>query len=171
MRWSCFFICLGLTAGPSAQAGVGQVETLDGATLSGELVLSNNVLIVTASNVPGILVGITNLRTAKFNLPRDAAGVTAGGQGHGLLGYYFSNTNLHGYAGVRLDESVDFDWGTAEPPPGIPGDRFSVVWSGEVEAPATGDFNFTVEAGDRGRLYVADRLVAEAGEHREVPEN
>src|SRR6266542_208579 len=168
MRWSCFAICLGLTLELPARAGFGWVQTVDGANLSGELQLSNNVLIVTSTNPAPSLVGITNLRAARFDAPGETSGIASGGHGHGLLGYYFSNTNLHGDVGVRLDETIDFDWAATEPPPGVAGDHFSIVWTGELEAPATGDFTFFIEAGDRGRLYLASQLVAEAGEHREA---
>src|SRR6266498_4649999 len=95
MRWSCFAICLGLTLELPTRAGFGWVQTVDGANLSGELQLSNNVLIVTSTNPAPSLVGITNLRAARFDAPGETSGIASGGHGHGLLGYYFSNTNLH----------------------------------------------------------------------------
>src|SRR5216117_1440427 len=167
MRWHAFAIGLGLTVHFTARAAFGVVQTSDGHTLIGELHLSNDVLIVTSTNPPVTTVAMTNLQSARFNSSAEASGLISGGRGSGLLGYYFSNTNLHGTVGVRLDDTVDFDWSVAEPPPG---DQFSVVWMGELEAPATGDYTFSIEAGDRGRLYLADQLIVEAGEHREVVE-
>ena len=71
---------------------------------------------------------------------------------------------------MRLDESVQFNWTSGEAAPGIPADHFSVVWCGEVEAPATGefrgdplrlagihDFIFSSPVGAAGRIYVTGR--------------
>src|SRR6266542_6248564 len=114
MRWSCFAICLGLTLELPARAGFGWVQTVDGANLSGELQLSNNVLIVTSTNPAPSLVGITNLRAARFDAPGETSGIASGGHGHGLLGYYFSNTTLLVDASLCLAEPVHFVFAAAE---------------------------------------------------------
>src|SRR5262249_4638496 len=123
MRWCCFAIGLGLTVDFTARAGLGLVETLDGRTLIGELQLSNNVLTVLSTNPASTVVALTNLQAAKFSAPGEIPGGGAGGSGNGLLGYYCSNTQLVGHVAVRLDETIDFDWQTTPPAPGVIADR------------------------------------------------
>ena len=144
------------------QARVGVVRTLDGRRLSGEILLTNGFLvIVTSTNAASENVAVTNLLGATFELEDAAGNDTAKGQGNGLLGYYYGNTNLTGEVVVRLDETMDFDWGSGEPIPGVSADNFSVLWSGEVEAPVSGDFTFFISADDAARLYLGGPLAGE----------
>ena len=71
-----------------------------------------------------------------------AVSATAQGDGKtGLLGQYFKNMTLAGSPALkRLDAQVNFDWGDGAPAEGFPADQFSVRWSGQVQAPATGKF-------------------------------
>jgi hypothetical protein len=75
--------------------------------------------------------------------------------GTGLTGQYYSDPNFSIYKFSRLDTSVNFTWGysvTADP--AIPADNFSVRWYGQVLAPATGTYTFTVVHDDGARLWV-----------------
>lgn len=77
----------------------------------------------------------------------------------GLLGQYFKGVELAGPPALkRMDAQVNFDWPDA-PAPGLPGDQFSVRWSGTVQAPATGRFTFITESDDGVRLWVNGRLL------------
>src|SRR5687768_16032520 len=67
------------------------------------------------------------------------AGQAADGAGSGLAASYFSNESLAGVASLhRTDPVVDFSWASAAPAPDLPVDRFSVRWTGELEAPVDG---------------------------------
>ncbi|HXJ59174.1 MAG TPA: PA14 domain-containing protein [Verrucomicrobiae bacterium] len=157
-----------LLATVAGQAG--RIQTLDQRSLSGMLLATNGALLLVSTNPTPEVVSLTNLLAAWFDDEDLASAHAARGSGLGLLGYYFANTNLIGTAFVRLDETVDFDWNQNEPAPGLPRDLFSVVWSGEVEAPATGSFTFYVAADDRTQLYLTNRLLLSAAGPRAFSE-
>jgi Protein of unknown function (DUF1592)/Protein of unknown function (DUF1588)/PA14 domain/Protein of unknown function (DUF1585)/Cytochrome C oxidase, cbb3-type, subunit III len=57
----------------------------------------------------------------------------------------------------RLDEQVNFDFGTATPVPGKTEDyEFSIHWEGTVFAPETGDYDFIVRTEHACRLWIND---------------
>ncbi len=163
MRWLC---CAAVFFGwaVSLAASPGLVKTVDGRTFAGELRMTNGYLLVYSTNATPARLAPADLLTANFQEP--VAGAAAGGDGNGLLGYYFNNTNLDGSVVVRLDESIDFDWSIGEPVPGVAIDYFGVVWSGEVEAPATGDFVFSVEADESASLSIDNQTILDARSRR-----
>jgi len=132
----------------------GSVQTVDGRRLLGELQFAADALTVTAGR-SSETIPLTNVLSAEFLTP-EAEEPGGSGAGNGLLGFYFSNTNLAGAPFVRLDESIQFNWTSGEAAPGIPADFFSVVWCGEVDAPASGDFRFSLAADDAATLYFLD---------------
>lgn len=82
----------------------------------------------------------------------------------GLLGTYYSQNGMQrqyftGATVTRIDPTVDFNWGAGSPVTGIGTDDFSVRWTGEVEAPATGTYTFYTTTDDGVRLYVNGTLV------------
>ena len=92
------------------------------------------------------------------------------GQGFGLLGYYFADTNVLGPAQVRIDPVINFDWATGEPLAGVGKDYFAVIWMGHLEAPASGEFTFTLHADDQARLQIGPDLVIEASRREQDEE-
>lgn len=80
----------------------------------------------------------------------------APGSGTGLRAEYFNNRNLTGSPALtRTDATVDFDWGNGSPAAGtVPVDNYSVRWTGQVEAPATGNYTFSTVSDDGVRLWV-----------------
>jgi hypothetical protein len=86
---------------------------------------------------------------------------------HGLLGTYYAGELAQPLL-VRVDPRIDFAWRGGRPAPGVPADDFSVRWSGEVEAPASGLFTFHLRSDDGARLWVdGRRLVDDWGPHGE----
>ncbi len=78
----------------------------------------------------------------------------------GLLGKYFRNMELSGAPAIqRVDAQVNFDWGEGAPAEGFPADQFSVRWSGQLQAPATGRFKLILETDDGVRAWFAGKLV------------
>ena len=72
---------------------------------------------------------------------------------------YFTNMTLSGSPALtRCETTINNDWGTGAPAPGIPADLFSVRWSGNFDF-AAGDTTFTVTADDGVRLYLDGALV------------
>ena len=75
------------------------------------------------------------------------------------LGEYFSNPNLQGEpVVVQNDPSVDFNWGTNPPAPGMPNENWSARWTIEREVPG-GTYNFSVWVDDGVRIWVDDTLI------------
>lgn len=86
---------------------------------------------------------------------------------HGLLGTYFGGDFASPLL-ARVDPQIDFNWHAGRPAPGVPADGFSVRWSGELEAPATGTFAFHLRSDDGARLWLDGRLLIDDwGPHAE----
>lgn len=105
--------------------------------------------------------------TVDYTLPSCA------GSGDGLTGSYFiaggptpsipATPTLE-----RTDSTVDFNWGSGSPAASIPADGFAVRWSGQVEAPSTGNYTFCVGADDGVRLWVDGNLVVDQWREQSV---
>ena len=77
----------------------------------------------------------------------------------GLRGEYFDSTDFTSPKLSRVDPNVNFDWGTGAPDPAMEPEEFSVRWTGQVTAPATGTYTFHVITDDGVRLYVDNQLL------------
>ncbi len=89
--------------------------------------------------------------------------------GNGLSGAYFPRKDLTGTPVLRVDATVNFDWGKGSPAAAIPADNFSVRWTGQVQPQFSGPTTFYAFADDGVRLWVnnvlvVDRWVNNAGE-------
>lgn len=73
---------------------------------------------------------------------------------HGLLGTYYKDVsfNLVGYS--RVDSVVNFNFGTNSPAPNIGADKFSIRWTGQVEAVYSETYRFYTTSNDGVRLSV-----------------
>ena len=89
--------------------------------------------------------------------------VTIGGAGRGgfinLKGQYFDDRGFRGKSQTRNDSAVNFDFGNGGPLPGFGGDQFSVRWTGTLEAPADGEYEFITETDDGVRLWVNNQKI------------
>jgi hypothetical protein len=150
-------LVVGMGLPPTAWARPGVVQTRDGRTLHGELRLTNDAVVVSASNIT--VVPLTELAMFRFEAAPLGDDSAQGGQGHGLLGYYFNGTNFTGDVVVRLDPTIDFDWGTGAPVRGLGRDLFSVIWMGELEPPVSGTYTVGIEVDDGGRLFLDNQLL------------
>ena len=78
----------------------------------------------------------------------------------GLVASYFNNKLLTGSpALVRIDPTVNYDWGKSSPAASINNDNFSARWVGVVRVQTTGSYNFQTISDDGVRLYVNGVLV------------
>jgi len=86
--------------------------------------------------------------------------------GHGLKGEYFDNRYLKGIPVVkRVDEFIQFDWGTGSPASSIPLDNFSARWTGKLVPDKTGTYSLTVKADDGVRLYVNGKICIDSWDY------
>jgi PA14 domain/Ricin-type beta-trefoil lectin domain len=69
-----------------------------------------------------------------------------------LTGQYFNNITLSGAAALQRTEAINFNWGTGAPGTGIGVDRFSTRWTGQVQAPLTGSYQFQTNSDDGVRV-------------------
>nr|WP_262512031.1 PA14 domain-containing protein [Spirosoma pollinicola] len=83
-----------------------------------------------------------------------------GGTGTGLTAEYFNNQTLSAPVVVsRVDATIDVDWGEGSPASAVSVDNFSARWTGQVEAPVTGNYTFSLISDDGVRLWVNNVLL------------
>ena len=113
--------------------------------------------------------------TTTFTMPASDVIVTAtysaidGSKGTGLRGQYYNDSSDTEYpladpfAGspvlTRTDATVNFNWGDDSPAPAVTPDFFSVKWTGQVKAPVSGNYTFSVTGDDGVRLFINGTLV------------
>lgn len=90
--------------------------------------------------------------------------------GTGLTARYYNDPSNSSYplgnpfAGspvlTRTDATVDFNWGDVNPGSPVTSDNFSAKWTGQVKAPVSGSYTFTIRGDDGIRLYINGVLVS-----------
>ena len=79
--------------------------------------------------------------------------------GTGLTGRYYNDpgtgTRFTTLVRTRTDATVNFDWLSGSPVPGVvQTNNFSVRWTGQVQAPVTGNYTFSTVSDDGVRLWI-----------------
>ena len=82
-----------------------------------------------------------------------SASPSAPSTGAGLAGSYFNNVSLSGSPALERVEKVAFSW-AGSPGPGVDDNHFSVRWTGFVEAPSAGSYQFQTRSNDGVRLWI-----------------
>jgi PKD repeat protein len=72
----------------------------------------------------------------------------------GLNATYFDNRDFTGRSVTRIDPKINFKWGTGSPIRGIGGNSFSVRWTGQLQVPKSGKWNFHALTDDGARLFI-----------------
>ncbi|MBP0019488.1 MAG: hypothetical protein J7647_18295 [Cyanobacteria bacterium SBLK] len=73
----------------------------------------------------------------------------------GFKAEYFNNKNLTGEPILtRMDETINFDWGSGSPDPSVPADNFSTRWVGKITPKYTETYTFSIMSDDGVRLFV-----------------
>ena len=86
--------------------------------------------------------------------PIPEAQLRAGGQ-NGLKAEWFANEKLEGAPAVtRQDREVNFFWAQGNPVSGLPVEHISARWTGELLAPADGEYSLAVRGDDGYRLFI-----------------
>ncbi len=78
---------------------------------------------------------------------------------NGLKAKFFNNTNWTGYHSQKKHETLNYDWGSGSPQPGVDGDTFLVRWTGFIEAPSSGTWTLYLTANDGAAMRVDGRLL------------
>jgi beta-glucosidase len=77
-------------------------------------------------------------------VPRTLLRPAEGDARFGLKGEYFDNVEFQGSpAMTRVDQQVEFDWNAASPSKEISPSHFGVRWSGTIQVPVAGDYDFS----------------------------
>ncbi len=137
--------------------------TLDGTTPTTNSLLYTNSFALTnntAVNVMAVKAGAANSGVSS------AAFVNSStiGTGVGLTGSYYSNhTSTNPFTGsptlVRVDPTVNFNWGAGSPDPSISVDQFTVRWTGSVQPQFNETYTFYATADDGVRVYINGQLL------------
>jgi PA14 domain/Bacterial Ig domain len=75
-----------------------------------------------------------------------------------FVGCYYSDAALGTPVLSRLDQELNFDWGTGSPGPGVPSSVFSATWRGSFNFDG-GNYSFNAVANGGYRLYVDGQLI------------
>ncbi len=79
--------------------------------------------------------------------------------GDGLKGDYYNALEFGGTPITRIDKQINFDWRKKAPFSGLTAGRFSVRWTGQIQAPNSQTYTFWLRASDGVRLWVDGRLL------------
>jgi hypothetical protein len=89
----------------------------------------------------------------------------------GLVGQYYNDLNLILKVKTRVDDNLDFDWGSGAPDPAINTQAYTVRWIGYLKVPRTGRYIFRARSQFDCQLMIENVLVfANPVLGRRVPE-
>jgi len=145
----------------------GYINELGTSTFS-EMVARQGVAALRARNVEvcfdSLLVRATESApetVAALPTPTPTFTPAPAGAGTGLLGEYYRGISFGALGRLEMsqvDPSMDFDWGESGPAAGMV-DYFSIRWRGQLNAPFTETYTFTLLADDTAQLFIDDQLL------------
>jgi hypothetical protein len=77
----------------------------------------------------------------------------------GLVEVIYSGTEFNTQLLARIDPKLETNFGDGPAAPGLPVDRFSVIWTGFIEVPVTDNYTLFFNHDDGGRLWIDDKPV------------
>ncbi len=81
---------------------------------------------------------------------------------------YFANPSLAGEpADVRLESDIQFNWGSTGRPVGLPADKFSVRWQGDIHF-EPGVYRLIERSDDGGRVWLDGDLIIDEWKRQEA---
>jgi hypothetical protein len=84
---------------------------------------------------------------------------SAPGNGDGLLGEYFSDTNLSNLVMTRIDPVIDMNWGEGSPDSSLSADNYSIRWTGRIEAQISETCTIITRSDDGMRVWINNQMV------------
>lgn len=142
------------TAGGTLAAPTSPVDLY----LSSEAGPNENFKVQPVSGQPYILT-----HSGKTNIPPFAA--TIWGNGNGLKGEYYKDANLSNLVFTRIDPYIVFqEWASLGVHHKIPGNVYSMRWTGQVMAQFSEAYTFHLTAGGGHRLWVDGKLIIDKWE-------
>ena len=77
----------------------------------------------------------------------------------GIFAEYFNNTDFSGKpVYTAVEERIQGYWHNLSPAPGINPDNFSVRYSGSIQVPADGIYEFSISSDDFAKVYLNNKL-------------
>jgi len=73
---------------------------------------------------------------------------------HGLQGQYFGNIDLTNPLLTRIDNTLNFNWGSGTPNTIVPKDNFSVRWTGQIQPLYSETYKFYLKSSGGVRLLI-----------------
>lgn len=107
---------------------------------------------------PGVIVRteLNIIPTESLKTERDAEVV------NGLTGYYYDNKDLEGEPVlIKVDETIDFDWGGGGPSELVGDDNYSIRWKGKLIPEESGVYELGLASDDGVRLFINGEKVLE----------
>jgi outer membrane protein OmpA-like peptidoglycan-associated protein len=80
----------------------------------------------------------------------------------GLKGDYYRGRNFEKLVMSRTDQQINFNWDNRTPAPGMPATDYSIRWTGRLQVPETGEYQFSAVVDDGIRLWVGGIKVIDA---------
>ena len=74
-------------------------------------------------------------------------------------GRYYYNNDFTNQIATRLDDYVNFSFGTSAPLTGMPTTNYSIRWNGQIKPLYTENYTFHLNHDDGGKLYIDGQLV------------
>lgn len=77
----------------------------------------------------------------------------------GLTGTYYQGDQFKKAATTRIDPNIDFYWAQKAPSPSMKGGAFAVKWTGQLIAPTSGIYTFTVVVDDGVEMKIGGKVI------------
>jgi hypothetical protein len=124
---------------------------------SGEVSCDGQMTFSVDPEVPGkLIVNCDGQETGGIDVPTPTSTPVGDTETGGLTGRYFNRANLTELMFERIDHTINFDWGRGAPSESMGVNTFSVLWTGFVFAPHSGEYTFYTSTDDGVRLWVND---------------
>jgi beta-glucosidase len=82
--------------------------------------------------------------------------------GEGFKVQYYKGTEFKGEPIVeRIEPEIQFNLNGTSPCPGVPADKFSAIWRGQIKAPVSGTYTFSFSGDDGYRVSLAGEAIIE----------